>query len=337
MCMECISEFIGKLEEYVHENGKYPFYPYTRKGKLSALLIKNLVDNKRTIFKFYVTEGNIGLRKIKKSIDSTRSLKGHDIDNYVFVGRNFRDNSKRYTGIDNSLTLLEVDLDDKLISIHGSMNVDTTLFKVLIEFSDYLGYETNYDFKGILKYKGGKNGIQQVKTVEKIKEETPSVFFSYSWDDRFHKLWVLKLAAHLIRNGINVIIDEWDLSKFNNDMHVFMESGIRDSDYVIMICTPKYAKKANEREGGVGIENTIITGEYYDKKKGRKYIPIVRNYSKKFTESLPSYLKTKYTIDFNDDSEYEQKFDELLRSLLNVPKYKRPELGNLPKLESKEL
>ena len=50
----------------------------------------------------------------------------------------------------------------------------------------------------------------------------------------------------------------------------FMESGIRDSDYVIMICTPKYAKKANEREGGVGIENTIITGEYYDKKKGRK-------------------------------------------------------------------
>ena len=86
---------------------------------------------------------------------------------------------------------------------------------------------TNYDFKGILRHKGGKNGIQQVKTVEKIKEENPSAFFSYSWDDRVHKLWVLKLAAHLIRNGINVIIDAWDLSKFNNDMHEFMEYGIR--------------------------------------------------------------------------------------------------------------
>lgn len=334
--MEFIPEFIDKLEEYMHENWTHYFYPYTRKGELSALLIKNLADDKRTIFKFYITERSIGLSKIQKSIDSTPSLKGHNIDNYVFVGRNFRDNSKRYTGIDNSLTLLEVDLDDKIISLHGSMNIDVTLFNILIEFSDYLGFEINYDFKGILKHKGYKNGIQQIKTVE-TKEETPSVFFSYSWDNDSHKYWILKLAADLIRKGIKVIIDEWDLREFNNDMHLFMESGIRDSDYVIMVCTPNYAEKANKREGGVGIENTIITGEYYDEKKGGKYIPIVRNYPKNFTESLPSYLKTKYAIDFEDGSKYKQKFDELLRRILNVPKYKRPKLGTLPKLESKEL
>ena len=45
--MKSISEFIDKLEEYMDENWTHHFYPYTRKGELSALLIKNLADDKK--------------------------------------------------------------------------------------------------------------------------------------------------------------------------------------------------------------------------------------------------------------------------------------------------
>jgi hypothetical protein len=163
------------------------------------------------------------------------------------------------------------------------------------------------------------------------------VFFSYAWDDEKHKLWVLRLASNLIKNGIDVIIDEWNLEDYNNDLHHFMESGIRESDKVIMICTPNYARRANDRAGGVGIEHTIITGEFYDKDKANKYIPIVRNYKSSFLECLPAYMKTRYAIDFSGEDDYKGKFDELVRKILNVPRFKKPQLGSLPALRSDEL
>ena len=162
----------------------------------------------------------------------------------------------------------------------------------------------------------------------------PIAFISYSWESEDHKRWVLKLTANLIRNGVRVIIDEWDLKNYWDDLHLLMESGIRDSDYVLMICTPLYAEKANDRKGGVGIEHTIITGEFYDPSIKNKYIPIARSYRNKISDCLPSYLKSKYAIDFTNDSEYDQKLEELLRRILDVPKYKRPPLGKLPTYRS---
>ncbi|EPR69170.1 SEFIR domain protein [Cyclobacterium qasimii M12-11B] len=116
-----------------------------------------------------------------------------------------------------------------------------------------------------------------------------------------------------------------------------METGIRESDKVIMVCTPNYAKKSNDRLGGVGVENTIITGEFYDKKKSNKFISIIRKYDKNLTDSLPSYLKTKFSLDFSDEDIYKLKQEELIRKILNVPRYKKPKLGNLPELKSNEI
>jgi len=38
----------------------------------------------------------------------------------------------------------------------------------------------------------------------------------------------------LIKNGIDVLIDEWDLENFNNDLHQFMETGIREAEENIL-------------------------------------------------------------------------------------------------------
>jgi len=39
-----------------------------------------------------------------------------------------------------------------------------------------------------------------------------TVFISYSWDSEAHKEWVLNLANNLIKNGIGVLLDQYDPS-----------------------------------------------------------------------------------------------------------------------------
>ena len=88
--------------------------------------------------------------------------------------------------------------------------------------------------------------------------EIPKVFISYSHDSDEHKEWVLQLSTRLRQNGVDVILDRWDLGA-GDDMTLFMEKGVRDSDRVLVICTDAYVRKANAAEGGVGYERMIIT------------------------------------------------------------------------------
>lgn len=41
--------------------------------------------------------------------------------------------------------------------------------------------------------------------------DNPTVFISYSHDDKQHEAWVLKLATDLRSHGVNAILDQWDL------------------------------------------------------------------------------------------------------------------------------
>ncbi len=88
--------------------------------------------------------------------------------------------------------------------------------------------------------------------------EIPKVFVSYSHDSDEHKEWVLRLGTKLRQNGVDVVLDRWDLGA-GDDMTLFMEKGVRDSTRVLVICTDTYVRKADVGEGGVGYERLIIT------------------------------------------------------------------------------
>jgi len=324
------------LSEHVNGHDEKHFWVYSGYKKFGSLLLKDLGNDKRILFKPSDSELSIGRAKIKKFIDRTTSFKGHRVDRYLLIGRVFRDNSKRYAKSESNITLIEVDFKTKKVSIFGSMNIDRNLKLILIEFFESIKFELKFDYEGMLRHKGFVGGEQRVKK-EDEQIANPTVFVSYSWDSEEHKLWVLKLSADLIRSGVKVLIDEWDLIKYQNDLHLFMESGIRDSDFVLIVCTPNYAQRANDRKGGVGVENTIITGEYHDKKTGVKYLPIVRDYRVKITESMPTYLKTKSAIDFKQNEKYDQKIEELIRRILNIPRYQKPKLGKVPELRTNSI
>ena len=112
------------------------------------------------------------------------------------------------------------------------------------------------------------------------------------------------------------------------DLTQFMEVGIKDVDRVLVICTDTYVKKANAREGGVGYEIQIVTAQLVKDLGTDKFIPIIRQASGK--EKTPTCLETRVYIDFTDDSQFDEKFDELLRELHQVPIVEKPPLGAKP-------
>ena len=99
----------------------------------------------------------------------------------------------------------------------------------------------------------------------------PSAFISYSWEDEKHKEWVKKFAEQLRKDGVDAILDQWHLD-LGDQLPDFMEKSIRDNDFVLIICTPKYKEKSDMRAGGVGYEGDIITAEVFTNRNHKKFI-----------------------------------------------------------------
>ena len=158
---------------------------------------------------------------------------------------------------------------------------------------------------------------------------SPKVFASYSHDSPGHKEWVLHLCTQLRKNGVDVILDEWDLS-LGADVTLFMD-GIRDSDRVLVICTDAYVKKAKAGKGGVGYERRIVTEELLRNAKTNKFIPIIRQSSN--NEVTPTFLATALRIDFRNDNLFKEKLEELVREIHGTPKNPKPRLGENPYAE----
>lgn len=154
----------------------------------------------------------------------------------------------------------------------------------------------------------------------------PKVFISYSHETIEHKKWVLELATRMRNNGIDAILDQWELQP-GDDLPHFMESHLSNSDKIIMVCTEKYVQKANSGQGGVGYEKMIITSNLLKNIDENKVIPIIRQ---KSNSDVPTFLKSKLYINFSKIDDFEFSFDELIRTIHRSPLYKKPPIGNKP-------
>ncbi len=154
----------------------------------------------------------------------------------------------------------------------------------------------------------------------------PKVFLSYSHDTLEHKKWVNELGTRLRNNGIDAVLDQWELQP-GDDLPHFMETHLSSSDWIIMICTERYVEKANKGKGGVGYEKMIITSNLLENIDENKIIPIIRQNNSCY---VPTFLKTKLYLNLSKDSDFEYNFDELLRTIHQSPLLKKPQIGNNP-------
>ncbi len=154
----------------------------------------------------------------------------------------------------------------------------------------------------------------------------PKVFVSYAHETPEHKNWVKSLVTDLRSGGIDALLDEWQVD-LGEDFTLFMDK-IRICDRVLLICTPAYARKSNEGEGGVGYERSVITAELAKKIATAKFVCVLRSGNPH--DAVPTFAQSRRYIDFRDDSEYEIRLEELLRSLHNAPADPEPPVGTNP-------
>lgn len=161
---------------------------------------------------------------------------------------------------------------------------------------------------------------------------SPKIFISYSWTSTEHEQRVLDLATQLRDTGIDAILDKWDLRE-GEDADKFMERMVADAEVtkVLIVCDCKYAQKSNKREGGVGTEAQIISRKVYEQQDERKFVvasfEIDENTGKPV---VPVYYGSRKYIDFTDSNRYAERFEELVRWVLDKPLYVKPKLGKIP-------
>lgn len=157
-------------------------------------------------------------------------------------------------------------------------------------------------------------------------DKHPQVFISYSWEDDEHRNWVKNLADQLIADGIDAVIDQYDLS-LGDRLPEFMEESITNVDYVLIICTPSYKDKSDKRVGGVGYEGHIISAELLSKRNERKFIPVLRKGT--IQTALPVCLAGKLAIDLSKEQYYGVNYQDLVTTLYGIS-IRKPLLGDRP-------
>ena len=144
-----------------------------------------------------------------------------------------------------------------------------------------------------------------------IESRSPLVFLSYSWDNEEHRKWVLELATRLRQqDAVDVILDRWHLRP-GMDRTAFMEQSVAGSDFVVLVCTPSYATRANARRGGVGYEATIITGDLAENLDTDRFIPVLRSGS--WDTAVPRWIKTRFGLELTGEPYSEDEYRTLVQ------------------------
>ena len=162
------------------------------------------------------------------------------------------------------------------------------------------------------------------------------VFVSYSHDDDEHKARVLELANTLrSEEGIDVELDQYHLNQL---WPIWCETQIRESCFVLMICTPTYKErienpKSNPKEPkkGLGVcwEAGYIYQDIYDENgQNNKYLPILLDEGDR-EKNIPKRV-SGYSC-YRLQRPYEQcaGFKDLLNRLRGINPTPKPPLGRL--------
>jgi hypothetical protein len=165
----------------------------------------------------------------------------------------------------------------------------------------------------------------------KSADSPPKAFISYSWTSRAHCDLIRSYAERLRSDGIDTILDQWDLSE-GQDKYAFMEKMVTDDSvtHVLVFSDKSYAEKADARKAGVGTESQIMSKEIYEKVNQKKFIPLVCEWKADGEPYLPAFFHPRKWIDFSTPERVNENWEQLIRALYGKALHTKPALGNPP-------
>jgi hypothetical protein len=164
-----------------------------------------------------------------------------------------------------------------------------------------------------------------------MASEPPKVLISYSHDSPEHAQHVLELANRLRADGIDCTIDQYVVAPAEGWPR-WMDKQIRDSDFVVMVCTETYYQRVmGEEQPGKGLgvrwEGHLIYGEIYRVgTMNTKFIPVL------FEGGDPSHIPAPARDTNHYFARTARGYEDLYRRLTNQPRAIKQELGKLRSL-----
>lgn len=163
----------------------------------------------------------------------------------------------------------------------------------------------------------------------------PSVFISYSYDSEPHRTWVRRLATDLQDNGVDVWFDQFD-NHPGHEITSFMEHGVTNADFVILVCTEQFAAKAKSGFGGGAYEVSLVTAAFlYSKPRPGRFFCVLRQGTPSL--ALPTYMQNRVWIDLRDDTTYTRGLEQILMHVLNRHKRTTAAVASSPVTQPSEV
>lgn len=154
---------------------------------------------------------------------------------------------------------------------------------------------------------------------------TKSVFISYAYEPEILKEKTHRLAEKLLKEGIPVVLDKYDL-RIGNDIDRFMSeiSNSEKYNYVLVICTSKYKAKADRLRGNVGKEATSIGKLINNNPFQEVVVPVIFEKTDDIAQILPNiFPRNTYWVDLSENDDFENaNFRKLLDHLRGLHPFK---------------
>jgi hypothetical protein len=176
-----------------------------------------------------------------------------------------------------------------------------------------------------------ESALVRVKAVVRDEKKTaPSCFISYARDDDWQERWVRGFAKDFENAGIEVVLDRKDNPQIGANVARFI-SRIEQSDFVVVVGTPLYRQKYENKVSDVGsilaaevdLINLRLTGTEEDK---ATVLPLLLAGDDK--SSLPPLARGKVRGSFLQETFYFATLFDLILTLYRIP-FQHPAVSDL--------
>lgn len=163
------------------------------------------------------------------------------------------------------------------------------------------------------------------------------VFLSYSHDSPAHREQVLRLAARLARDGLEVRLDQFVPGSPAQGWPRWMLDQLDWADYVLVVCTDTYYRRfrGHEEPGkgkGADWEGALITAAIYEaRSRARKFVPVL--FESSAEPFIPEPLRGRAFHVLNSEAPY----IALYRFLTNQPELHPVPRGELVPLPARSV